>query len=63
MEVILLYCVFAYLFILAFSGIKKNSSENTAILKASKMPDSLVNLQMEVYRELFKTVYGVMPNA
>ena len=39
------------------SGLQILDLQNTAILKASKMPDSLVNLQMEVYRELFKTVY------
>ncbi|MFD2827227.1 alpha/beta hydrolase family protein [Leeuwenhoekiella polynyae] len=39
------------------SGLKILDLQNTAILKASKMPDSLVNLQMDLYRELFKTVH------
>lgn len=39
------------------SGLKILDLQNTAILKASKMPDSLVNLQMDLYRVLFKTVH------
>ena len=39
------------------SGLKILDLQNTAVLKAYKMPDSLVNLQMRLYRRLFKTVY------
>ncbi|WP_417885556.1 alpha/beta hydrolase family protein [Zunongwangia sp.] len=39
------------------SGLEILDLQNTAILKTSKMPDSLVNLHMALYRELFSIVY------
>ena len=39
------------------TGLKILDLQNTAVLKSYKLPDSIVNLQMDLYRNLFETVY------